>query len=51
MELAWGLDDPAFGIGSVPWVFVVDDNGIVTAAFQGVMGSEELALALADVAS
>lgn len=49
-SLAWGLDDPAFGIGSVPWVFVVDDSGIVTAAFQGVMGSEGLALALADVA-
>jgi hypothetical protein len=50
-SVAWGLDDPAFGVGSVPWGFVVDDSGIVTAAFQGVMGSEELALALAEVAS
>lgn len=47
---AWGIGGPAFGVGSIPWVFVVDRNGIVKAAFQGVMGSEELAVAVADVA-
>jgi hypothetical protein len=47
----WGLDDPAFGTGSIPWVFVVNRDGVVRAAFQGVMGSEEVALALADVAT
>ena len=46
---AWGIGDPAFGPASVPWVFVVDHTGVVTATFQGVMGSEELAVALADV--
>jgi hypothetical protein len=50
-SVAWGLDDPAFGVRSVPWVFVVDRAGVVRATFQGVIGSEELAVALADVAS
>ena len=49
-SLEWGLDDPAFGPASVPWVFVVDRRGVVQAVFQGVMGSEEVAIALADVA-
>lgn len=49
-SLEWGLDDPAFGPASVPWVFVVDRQGVVQAVFQGVMGSEEIAIALADVA-
>ncbi|HET9522364.1 MAG TPA: hypothetical protein VFO73_15045 [Candidatus Limnocylindrales bacterium] len=48
---AWGIGDPGFGIGSIPWVFVVDRNGVVAATFQGVMGSEELSVALADVAN
>ena len=47
---AWGIGDPGFGVDSVPWVFVVDRSGVVSATFQGVMGSEELAVALADVA-
>ncbi len=49
-SLEWGLDDPEFGPASVPWVFVVDRRGVVQAVFQGVMGSEEVAIALADVA-
>jgi hypothetical protein len=48
-SVAWGIGDPAFGPGSIPWVFVVDGDGVVSAAFQGVMGSEELAVALADL--
>lgn len=47
---AWGIADPAFGPASIPWVFVVNGDGLVTATLQGVMGSEELAVALADVA-
>jgi hypothetical protein len=46
----WGLGAASFGTGSVPWVFVVDRDGVVRATFQGVMGSEEIAVALADVA-
>jgi hypothetical protein len=46
----WGLGAAAFGTGSIPWVFVVDRDGLVRATFQGVMGSEEIAVALADVA-
>lgn len=49
-SVAWGIDAEAFGPASVPWVFVVDRTGVVAATFQGVMGSEELAVALADVA-
>jgi hypothetical protein len=47
---AWGIGDAAFGPMSIPWVFVVNGDGVITAAFQGVMGSEELAVALADIA-
>lgn len=46
----WGLGAAAFGTSSIPWVFVVDRDGVVRATFQGVMGSEEIAVALADVA-
>lgn len=47
---AWGLDTAEFGTGSIPWVFVVAGDGVVQATFQGVMGSEEIAIAMADVA-
>lgn len=40
---AWGIDDP-------PWVFVVDENGVVRAKFSGVFGTEELRAALRPVA-
>jgi hypothetical protein len=48
-SVAWGLDAPELGTGSIPWIFVVDADGVVHAVFQGVMGSEEIALAMADV--
>ncbi len=48
---AWGLGGPGLGPASVPWIFVVRADGRVGAVFQGVVGSEELALALADVAA
>ena len=49
-SVAWGLDAPDLGTSSIPWVFVVAADGLVHAAFQGVMGSEEIAIAMADVA-
>jgi hypothetical protein len=45
----WGLGDERFGTQSVPWVFVVAADGRVHAVFQGIMGTDELATALADV--
>ncbi len=34
-----------------PWVFVVDDTGTITAAFEGIFGADELAAALDEVAA
>jgi hypothetical protein len=38
-----------WGLPSEPWVFVTDDSGVVTAAFQGVASDEELMAAFAQV--
>lgn len=38
-----------WGLPSEPWVFVTDDSGVVTAAFQGVASDSELSLAFAGV--
>lgn len=35
-----------WGLPSEPWVFVVDEEGVVAAAFEGVVGDEELAAVL-----
>ncbi len=39
----------AWGLPSEPWVFVVDDGGIVTARFEGAIGIDELRRALEDL--
>jgi len=41
---AAGLD--GWSLPSEPWVFVINENGIVTARFEGVMAAEELRAAL-----
>lgn len=62
VEVYTGLDEPdfapdpahlaasvradAWNLPSEPWVFVIDENGIVTARFEGVMSGEELTAAL-----
>ena len=62
VEVYTGLTDPDFApdaghlapaagpdywnLISEPWVFVIDETGIVTARFEGVMGADELAEAL-----
>lgn len=44
---AWGIGDPPWGARSMPWVFVVDGNGIVRAKYQGLMGSDDVDVMLA----
>lgn len=39
-----------WGLPSEPWVFVVDESGTVTAAFEGAVSDEELTLAIEAVA-
>lgn len=40
----------AWGLPSEPWVFVMDGDGIVTARFEGALGSDELREALDELA-
>lgn len=40
-----------WGLPSEPWVFITDDNGTVSAAFQGVASDAELSAAFAEVSS
>jgi len=44
---AWGVDGPPWGATSMPWVFVVDGDGIVRAKYQGLMGSDDIDVMLA----
>jgi len=44
---AWGIGDAPWGAVSMPWVFVVDGNGIVRAKYQGLMGSDDVDVMLA----
>jgi protein SCO1/2 len=39
---AWGFGDDPWGSRSMPWVFVVDGEGIVRAKYQGVMGTADV---------
>ncbi|MFI5227232.1 MAG: SCO family protein, partial [Candidatus Limnocylindrales bacterium] len=39
---AWGIGGPPWGALSMPWVFIVDGNGVVRAKYQGVMGSDDV---------
>jgi len=39
---AWGIGGDPWGARSMPWVFVVDGNGVVRAKYQGIMGSEDI---------
>jgi hypothetical protein len=38
----WGYRRSPWGSRSMPWVFVVDGEGVVRAKYQGVMGSADL---------
>ena len=47
---AWGVGGAPWGPRSMPWVFVVDGNGIVRATYQGVMGTDDIDVILALIA-
>ena len=40
--VAWGFGEEPWGAKSMPWVFVVDGDGIVRAKYQGVMGTADV---------
>jgi hypothetical protein len=44
---AWGVGGDPWGPRSMPWVFVVDGDGIVRAKYQGVMGTDDVDIILA----
>jgi len=48
--VAWGIGGAPWGVRSMPWVFVVDGQGVVRAKYQGVMGSADVDVILALVA-
>jgi protein SCO1/2 len=39
---AWGLGADPWSATSMPWIFIVDENGILRAKYQGVIGSEDV---------
>jgi len=47
---AWGVGSQPWGTKSMPWVFVVDGTGTVRAAYQGIVGTEDVDVILAMVA-
>jgi len=47
---AWGVGGDPWGPRSMPWVFVVDGNGVIRARYQGVMGTDDVDVMLALIA-
>ncbi|MEO5966586.1 MAG: hypothetical protein ABIR11_14075, partial [Candidatus Limnocylindrales bacterium] len=43
---AWGLGDAVWPATDMPWIFVVDGNGIVRAKYTGIVGSADVDLVL-----
>jgi hypothetical protein len=39
---AWGVGSEPWGAFSMPWLFVVDGDGIIRAKYQGIMGSADV---------
>ena len=48
---AWGVGAPPWGVESMPWLFVVDGDGIIRAKYQGVMGSADVDVILSLLAA
>ncbi len=42
-ELVLSADAAAWGLPSQPWLYAIDDSGIVTALFEGAVSDTELA--------
>ncbi len=47
---AWGIGQAPWSPVSMPWIFVVDGNGIVRARYQGVMGTGDVDVILSMIA-
>ncbi len=47
---AWGIGQAPWPAVSMPWIFVVDGNGIVRARYQGVMGTGDVDVILSMIA-
>lgn len=47
---AWGIGGAPWSATSMPWIFVVDGNGIVRAKYQGVIGSDDVDVLLSLIA-
>jgi hypothetical protein len=39
---AWGVADQPWGPLTMPWVFIVDGDGLIRAKYQGVMGTDDI---------
>jgi protein SCO1/2 len=39
---AWGIEAAPWGPKSMPWIFIVDGDGVVRAKYQGVVGTEDV---------
>ncbi len=48
--LAWGIGGEPWPAVSMPWIFVVDGDGVVRAKYQGVMGTSDVDVMLALIA-
>jgi protein SCO1/2 len=48
---AWGIGGAPWGPRSMPWVFVVDEDGIVRGKYVGVIGTEDVDVLLAMMVS
>jgi alkyl hydroperoxide reductase subunit AhpC len=48
---AWGLAGDPWGPTSMPWVFVVDEKGVVRAKAEGVVGTDDVDVILAMLAA
>jgi len=48
---AWGIGPPPWSALTVPWVFVVDGNGIVRAKCQGLVGTDDVDVILSLIAA
>ena len=42
VSAAWGVGGSPWGARTVPWVFVVDGQGIIRAKYQGIFGSADV---------
>ena len=49
--VGWGIDGTPWDALSMPWIFIVDGDGVVRAKYQGVLGSDDLDVILAQIAA